>query len=144
MSDLELIDDHYCFACGDDNKEGLDLQWIIDGRTCHAVFSPQRKFQGWKGIVHGGIVATLLDEAMTRLAWIVSGGALTAEMTVRFVKPAYVKDKIYAYGEIVSENRKIVEMRASLYKENKMGERIAWSTGKAVKIHKQKQSFLSN
>ncbi len=133
MSKPVLIDDHYCFACGKDNKEGLDLEWFIEGNSCHAIFTPQKKFQGWKGLVHGGILATLLDEAMTRLAWINSGGAMTAEMTVRFIKPALTQDKIYAFGEIVSENRKIVGMRAFLYKETKDGSLIARSTGKAVK-----------
>jgi len=38
-------------------------------------FIPDRKYQGWKAILHGGIIATLLDEAMTRLAWIACGGA---------------------------------------------------------------------
>ena len=134
MLDFHLIDDHFCFACGKDNKEGLDLSWLVEGKTTHALFTPQRKFQGWKGFVHGGILATLLDEAMTRLAWIACGGAMTAEMTVRFLRPAPLDEKIYVLGEIVSENRKIVEMRASLYKEVKSGLCIARSTGKAVKF----------
>ena len=94
-SKLELIDDHFCFACGRDNKDGLDLNWAVEGKTTHALFIPKRKFQGWKGIVHGGIIATLLDEAMTRLAWIACGGAMTAEMTVRFLKPALILTRLY-------------------------------------------------
>ena len=134
MSDLVLVDDHYCFACGDLNKEGLDVHWVIEGKTTHTFFTPPKKFQGWKGIVHGGIVATLLDEAMTRLAWIACGGALTAEMTVRFLMPAKVGEKLFVFGEITSENRKLVQMRASLFKEKKDGVLVAYSSGKAVKI----------
>lgn len=134
MPKLNLVDDNFCFACGKDNKEGMDLTWIVEGRTCRTVFTPQRKFQGWKGIVHGGILAAILDEAMTRLAWIACGGAVTAEMTVRFLRPAPIAEKIYARGEIVSENRKVVEMSASLHKEGPDGPVIARSTGKAVKI----------
>src|SRR5512137_2801974 len=101
MSEIYLEDDHRCFACGLENKEGLCIEWKVEGKTTMAEFVPQKKFQGWKDIVHGGIIATLLDEAMTRLAWIVCGGALTAEMTVRFVKPAIVGEKLYIHGEIV-------------------------------------------
>lgn len=137
MASVELIDDHFCFACGADNKDGLDLAWTVEGKTCRAVFVPKRKFQGWKGIVHGGILATLLDEAMTRLAWICCGGAMTAEMTVRFIQPARIEDKIFIQGEIVSENRKLVEMRAALRKESPQGPLIARSDGKAVKISHQ-------
>jgi len=134
---FEPIDDHFCFACGADNPDGLDLAWTVEGRTCRAVFTPKRKFQGWKGIVHGGILATLLDEAMTRLAWISCGGAMTAEMSVRFLRPARLEDKIYIAGEIVSENRKLVTMRAALRKESPQGPLIARSTGKAVKVSRK-------
>ena len=129
-----LVDDHFCFACGADNKEGLDLHWVVEGKTTHALFTPQRKFQGWRGIVHGGIIATLLDEAMTRLAWIACGAAMTAEMTVRFLRPAKIDEKIFVYGEIVKENRKLVEMRALLTKDRSDGPLIARATGKSVKI----------
>ena len=134
MPQVDLIDDHFCFACGADNKDGLDLAWTVEGKTCSAVFTPKRKFQGWKGIVHGGILATLLDEAMTRLAWISCGGALTAEMTVRFLRPARLEDRIFIKGDIVSENRKLVTMRAELRKESREGVLIARSAGKAVKL----------
>ena len=134
MSELILVDDHNCFACGSGNKEGLDVQWVIEGKTAHTFFVPPKKFQGWKGIVHGGIVATLLDEAMTRLAWIVCGGALTAEMTVRFLMPAKIGEKLFVFGEITRENRRLVEMRAALYKEKKGGVLVARATGKAIKL----------
>ncbi len=134
MNKPDLFDDHYCFACGADNPHGLGVEWKVEGKKTWTEFIPPRKFQGWKGIVHGGIIATLLDEAMTRLAWIACGGALTAEMTIRFVRPARVGKKIYALGEILSESRKLVQMRASLYMNDPKGKIIAWSEGKAVKI----------
>ena len=62
MSEPVLVDDHHCFACGSQNKEGLDVQWVVEGKTAHTFFVPPKKFQGWKGIVHGGIVATRCDE----------------------------------------------------------------------------------
>ncbi len=136
MARVELVDDHFCFACGSDNKEGLNLAWTVEGKTTHAVFTPQRKFQGWKGILHGGIVASLLDEAMTRLAWIACGGALTAEMTVRYLAPAPIDAKMFVFGEIISETRKLVEMRAFLYQgQDQAGKLLARSTGKAVKLN---------
>ncbi len=134
ISKQELIDDHYCFACGADNPHGLDVHWTIKGDKTWTEFVPPKKFQGWKDIVHGGILATLLDEAMTRLAWVARGGALTAEMTVRFVAPARVGEKIFVVGEITGERRRTVHMKASLFKEKVGGPLIAWSEGKAVKI----------
>ena len=59
---------------------------------------------------------------------------MTAELTVRYLRPARTDEKIYIAGEIVAENRRVVEMRAALHKETKSGPLIARSTGKAVKI----------
>src|SRR3989344_3431639 len=129
MASLHLEDDHHCFACGLENKTGLRIHWTVEGKKTTALFTPKKEFQGWKGIVHGGIIATLLDEAMTRLAWIVCGGALTAEMTVRYLAPAKIGEKLYILGEIVNENRKIVELRAFVYKDRFDGPIIAHSTG---------------
>lgn len=136
MPDLKLEDDHHCFACGSENKSGLRIHWTVEGKVTTAEFIPGKEYQGWKNVVHGGILATLLDEAMTRLAWIACGGALTAEMTVRFLKPARVGRKIYVRGEIVKENRKLVEMKAFLYVDDPAAAKIliAYSEGKAVKV----------
>ena len=84
MSKVKLEDDHKCFVCGQENEQGLRLHWTINGNVMTAQFVPEPKYQGWKGILHGGILATLLDEAMTRLVGIVCGQALTAEMIVRY------------------------------------------------------------
>lgn len=129
-----MEDDHYCFACGADNKNGLRIQWKVQGKTTFAEFTAQKEHQGWKNIVHGGILATLLDEAMTRLAWLVCGGTLTAEMTVRYLAPAKTGEKLFVFGEILKENRKLVELRSSVYKEKMDGLLIARASGKAIKI----------
>lgn len=128
---MKWEDDHSCFACGMDNSEGLRIHWKIDGLTTTAEFIPERKYQGWKGILHGGIIATLLDEAMTRLASVVYGGAVTAEMTVRFVAPAPIGERLLIRGEIVKESRKLIELKASLH--NIAGKPIAYSTGKVIR-----------
>ena len=64
MSEVELKDDHLCFACGERNPDGLRLriEYPSPGR-CRIEFVPPKKFQGWQGILHGGIIATILDEA---------------------------------------------------------------------------------
>ena len=132
MRKLELVDNNRCFACGMDNPEGLRIDWKVDGRIMTGEFVSGEKYQGWKGIVHGGILATLLDEAMTRLAGVVCGGAVTAEMTVRYVAPAQVGERLFIQGEIVDEKRKLVEMKAFI--RSSEGTIIAHATGKGIKI----------
>jgi len=62
-----LVDNNYCFACGKDNSDGLQLKFKYseDGSKAETTYIPPEKFQGWKDIVHGGIITTLLDELMT-------------------------------------------------------------------------------
>lgn len=132
MRKLDLIDDHRCFVCGMENEDGLRLEWNVDGLSTTSQFMPDSKYQGWKGILHGGIIATLLDEAMTRLACEVCGGSVTAEMTIRFVAPAYIGELLFIRGEITGQRRKIVEMKASIHSAS--GVLVAHSTGKALKI----------
>lgn len=131
---LDLIDNNRCFACGQDNPDGLRLQWIVEGHTMSTSYITEAKYQGWQGIVHGGILATLLDEAMTRLAGAVCGNAVTAEMTVRYIKPAHIGQKIYVKGEIVKESKRLIELKASIQDENSNGIIIALATGKAIRV----------
>jgi uncharacterized protein (TIGR00369 family) len=133
MSKLNLQDDHKCFACGMENPDGLRLTWTVDGQTMTTLFTAEAKYQGWKGIVHGGILATLLDEAMARLSSIVCGDALTAEMTVRYVAPAHIGELLYVKGEIIKESRRLVEMKATIHRKDLSGEVVAHATGKALK-----------
>lgn len=130
MEGMKLVDDGCCFACGMNNLDGLRIAWKVEGQTMTGEFMPQPKFQGWQGVVHGGILATLLDEAMTRLAAIVYGGAVTAEMTVRYVAPARIGEKLHIRGEIVSGSSRLAELKAEI--TDASGVVIARSTGKVI------------
>ena len=134
MKNLVLEDDSCCFACGPNNPDGLQVEWKVDGSMMTGYFIPPPKFQGWKGIVHGGILATLLDEAMTRLVCAVSGEAVTAEMTVRYVAPALIGERLYIRGEIVKDAKKLIELRSVIHKLDASGALIAHATGKALRI----------
>lgn len=131
MKKIELVDDHRCFVCGMKNEEGLRIHWKVEGQTMTGTFVPEAKYQGWEGIVHGGILATVLDEAMTRLAGILYGGAVTAEMTIRFVAPASIGEKLWIQGEVVKEGR-IVEMKSVILGAKETV--IARATGKILKV----------
>jgi len=135
LKSAELIDDAYCFACGRDNPAGLRLHWTISGNVTETTFVPQRVHQGWKGIVHGGILATVLDEAMTRLAWQVFGNAVTGEITVRFVKPARVGDTLAVRGEVGTIEGRKIPARAEI--RDSAGDIVAEATGKAIRVKMQ-------
>ncbi|PAW72220.1 MAG: hypothetical protein B9S33_22895, partial [Pedosphaera sp. Tous-C6FEB] len=53
-----------CFVCGESNAHGLKLRFTADGQRVHTWFTPRAEHIGFKGVTHGGILATVLDEIM--------------------------------------------------------------------------------
>ena len=128
--DIKLKDDSNCFVCGKGNAYGLQLDWKTMGRKTQSDFFPSRFHQGWQGIVHGGILAAMLDEAMTRLAWVVHGGAVTGEMTVRYHSPARIGERLTIKGEIGDKKSRLIPAWAEIRTAG--GRLIAEAKGKAV------------
>ncbi len=137
MRDSDIIDDHYCFACGVRNPDGLGLRFEYPepGRS-RAEFTPARKYQGWSGILHGGIIATLLDEAMAHALGGAARGAgesaVTAEMTIKFKKPVRTGEKTILEGRVTGAKGRLVECAAVL--KNASGIELAEATGKLIKL----------
>ena len=78
-------DDGKCFACGHDNPIGLKLLFELDGEgRSVATFVPQRNFQGFSKVLHGGIVCTLLDEAMAWAMILHGYSGATVSLRVKF------------------------------------------------------------
>jgi acyl-coenzyme A thioesterase PaaI-like protein len=77
-----------CFACGSDNEIGLGLKFHKreDG-TVFGNFFADPKFEGYSGIIHGGIVATLLDSAMTHCLLMEDIPGLTGRLSVKYSAP---------------------------------------------------------
>jgi uncharacterized protein (TIGR00369 family) len=80
---------NHCFACGKDNEHGMHLQFTIDEEARQAIchFTLDRRFTGPPGHAHGGIIATILDEAMGKMNKLRKVVALTREMRVEYLKP---------------------------------------------------------
>jgi hypothetical protein len=64
----ELSDDRFCFVCGERNPEGLHVDFYLEDDKAIGEFVALKKYQGYKDIIHGGIISTLLDEAMVKVA----------------------------------------------------------------------------
>ena len=137
----ELPHTHSCFVCGDANAIGLNLRFETDGHVVRTRFTPRPEHIGFKQVVHGGIIATLLDEIMVwacvaktrRLAY-------CAEMTVRFLHPLRPGEETIATGELAANRRdRIFEAKADLKDAN--GKIFAMARGKYLPV---KQTDLSD
>jgi uncharacterized protein (TIGR00369 family) len=130
----ELPHTHSCFVCGDANAIGLNLRFETDGHLVRTRFTPRPEHIGFKQVVHGGIIATLLDEIMVWACLAQTKRfAYCAEMTVRFLNPLPPGLETTATGELVTNRRdKIFDARADL--KDATGRIFATATGKYLPI----------
>ncbi len=109
MSDLILQDDGLCFGCGPQNAIGLKLTFAWNGDTYYTRWTPAREHQGWASRVHGGLLATALDEVLSRAALERHGlHWVTAELTTRLKKPAMVGEPLRIEARIVAVRPRLI------------------------------------
>jgi len=133
MTDFtKLIDAQVCFACGTKNKIGLHVKSRIKNKKYLAEFTPTKDHQSYKGIIHGGIIATLLDESMGGLAFKLKLKAVTANLNINLRKPVKPGEKLFITGEIIEEKEHKFIAQSTIRNKNK--EVVADATGILVKV----------
>ena len=130
---MEFQNNHRCFVCGQDNPDGLHLDFEPEGRagvrtTC---VIPER-FQGFAGIAHGGILATILDECMVNTVWLRGVAAVTARFEVRLRRPVRLGARVTFRAEVRRESAKGFEVAS--YAELDDGTVVAEGYGVLVKV----------
>lgn len=111
------LDDGNCFACGPDNPIGLHLHFVPDA-SGDAVCENARlaaRYQGWRGIAHGGIVMALLDEAMAHAAGYAGHRGVTASVNVRFRRPVPLQTPLVVRGRVVWQRRNVFGVEAEIF-----------------------------
>lgn len=123
-----------CFVCGEANPHGLKLRFEADGQVIRTRFTPRAEHIGFKGVTHGGLLATVLDEIMVwAVAVTTRRFAYCAEMTVRFHQPAQPDVELLVIAELVENRRnKLFAAKAELCTAD--GTVVAAATGKYLPI----------
>jgi acyl-coenzyme A thioesterase PaaI-like protein len=104
----------WCYACGDLNPVGLHLHFTVGEEWVSAPFEAQQVHQGYPGFVHGGVVASLLDEAM---GWATYGRgiwALTGKMELRYRGIVPTGVPLEVRGKIGRDRGRTLEVIAEL------------------------------
>ena len=96
-----------CFVCGDQNNHGLKARFFFDGIKAHTEVTADRTFEGYRGVYHGGIIATLMDEVMIKAVLAQQVIAVTVELTVRYQTPVTIGDKLSFTGWIKRSKGKL-------------------------------------
>ncbi len=128
-----LRDSQRCYVCGKQNPAGLAVDFEIDPseRSIRASFTPSDRHQGYEGIVHGGILSALLDEAMAKLAFSLGVPAVTAELTVRFKSSTAPGQALTVSGRLIEETKRLIRAEAKVIRGPVI---IAEATGKLLRI----------
>jgi len=130
----ELPHTRSCFVCGEANPLGLKLRFETDGRLVRARFTPCAEHIGFKGVVHGGLISTVLDEIMVWACVVTTRQfAFCAELNVRFQNPVRPGEETIVVAELV-ENRKNKIFLAKAALQDSTGQTRAEATGKYLPI----------
>ena len=130
MPILELPHTAGCLVCGRDNPHGLRLSSSVDPDTgsVQTAFTPASYHIGFENIIHGGVLATVLDEVMVWSAIWVSGRAcVAAEMSLRFVKKAVAGMPLIVTAQVTRSRSRMVETTGGIHAN---GDLICTATGK--------------
>jgi acyl-coenzyme A thioesterase PaaI-like protein len=105
-----------CFACGEANREGLRLRFTYDPVRIEAscYVSIASKYQGATGYAHGGIIATLLDEAMAKANGLGGIRAMTARLEISYRKAVPVQAKLFLTGRRVKKQGRKLYLKSEL------------------------------
>ena len=134
--DLQTINNRnghsQCLLCGNLNPRSLNLSFRAapnDGVTTW--FKPHEELQGYDGILHGGIIASLLDAAMTHCLFHRGIQAVTGDLHVRFVRPVPLNVSLEIKAWLLSGSSPLYRLKAEIV----LGEQVmAWAEAKFMKL----------
>lgn len=111
-----------CFGCAPDNPIGLHMEFFEEGEQVICFWRPQEHFEGWVGVLHGGIVSTLVDETA---GWVVTrklqAAGMTSRLNMRFHKAIMSNEvQLTIKAHLVEQRRNIATIEATV--ENAHGE----------------------
>ena len=106
----ELAGARTCFVCGPDNPIGLHLVFRLEDGLCVSEFTPGPAHVGYPGVVHGGMIYSVLDDVMANLLYLNGARAYTASCSIRYRRPASVGEPLRLEGRQVDRRRNLVKM----------------------------------
>lgn len=119
---MEVVADGGCFVCGKDNPGGLQAVFKQEPETRSAScdLSLTETFQGWQGIVHGGLLATLLDETAVYACRCEVDQVVTAELQVKYKQPAKVGVTLRVFAKVRERKRNLFTVDAEVRQEEQL------------------------
>jgi len=114
LTELGVDFQHWCFACGQLNPGGMHLDFEVSRDRAFARYTAEQRHQGYDGLLHGGIVTALLDEAMGWAIFHQGIWGVTARVNVTFRHPVPVGEELVVTGELTRDRGRLIETRGTL------------------------------
>ena len=111
---MSVTYDGRCFGCGDENHEGLRMRFTPTGEGSVCEFAVPERYQSWRGMVHGGVVALMLDEAVGWAGWHAGHPGLTGRLEVRYRRPLRIGERVRVVGRVDRVRRSLVYASATI------------------------------
>src|SRR3954447_24962554 len=139
MPTIELPHTPNCLVCGRSNPHGLHLSLHVDETTgvVTTTFTPTADHIGFEGIVHGGLLATVLDEAMVWAAtWAGKRFCVAGELNTRFRAGAAPGKLLFVEAKVESIRSRLIETVGTITDED--GRTVATGDGKYVPLNEER------
>ena len=141
---MELPHTVGCVVCGRENPHGLKLSLHVgssDDSTVRTEFRPGPHHIGFEGIIHGGLLATVLDEAMVWAAtWAGKRFCVAGEMTVRFRQSAAVGGALRVETRVDSNRSRLIQTSGTII--DSAGALVAEASGKYVPVPSERHRHV--
>jgi acyl-coenzyme A thioesterase PaaI-like protein len=117
-----------CIVCGPNHPHGLRIRYELAGDgSVAANWIPTPEWEGFRGVVHGGIISTVLDEAMAKAVAAIGCKTMTAELRVRFRQYAETGERLQVRGWVVRHKTRLIETEAKLVAADGSERAHAWA-----------------
>lgn len=107
-------DARHCFVCGPDNPIGLKISFTLDGDSCLGEFTSAPQHVGFDGVTHGGIVFSVLDDAMANWFFLQGARGYTAKADIRYRSPFPVGATAVVECQVQRRKGRLVQLQAIL------------------------------
>ena len=133
LSTLSALPQDACIACGPNHPHGLRIKYELAAEgLVTANWIPTPEWEGFRGVVHGGIISTVLDEAMSKAVTATECEALTGEIRVRFRHRVQTGEKFQIKGWVVRRTKRLIETEGTLTAADGSERAHAWAVFSAL------------
>ena len=110
---------YHCFGCSPDHLSGLQMSFYEEGDEIVSDWEPQSRFEGYQGVLHGGIQAAIMDEIASWVVYVkIRVAGVTSSMDVRYHKPVYMAGgAVRVRSSVIRMRRNLADIRVGIYNQ---------------------------